>query len=607
MSNVRKWELGHGVVSFYESGVGHRPLTHMSSLPPLQDKPQPMSRASSQKFLLHGSTTSGYVTASNPATGYVFRESFSNPDGWRSAVTSLALHENIIAFGNLSGGVSIIDVNNRRKLDGGYKVMQGRHAWQVTALLIPAPFEIKGYSALEGGTVSLISASVGDICLHDLKTGQALGMYIIPTDLPSIPTYMITYLDFDPESKAVLVGTCSGDVWIMNSAMEMELIRVSGTEYDKDTWETPQNVTASAPNGRQCFAVDVFFLSDFKNDSVFVIRETSIRRYGLSTPSLAEFNSPDSATFTCATIDPEQHDQTKPRFMAVGDVNGKVYVYNARTAGDSPISPLYTIPVVTDIKITALAINSLVIITGSNDGTARAYSILAGSPLRTLCAPNSRRRRDRPPPPNDNPLQNPIVAISLSPKIKSEVRGVLAFEHGHIRSWNFALNGMGIVRSRRKRTGNRASAKEIKGFVDDEIERDVEEGIEDARKRKRWEKMNGGIEEEDVAIQVALMMSREEEQRRQDFQTEIPDDVAEEADVDLGVWEPGRKVSFGSTSGNVLPSVRGGEGERRLQDVAVFRKGKLPEGRKFDNDLEFAIQLSLAEQESGETSLPSDT
>ena len=69
----------------------------------------------------------------------------------------------------------------------------------------------------------------------------------------------------------------------------------------------------------------------------------------------------------------------------------------------------------------------------------------------------------------------------------------------------------------------------MKGFVDDEIERDVEEGIEDAGKRKRWEKMNGGIEEEDVAIQVALMMSREEEERRLEFKVETALDQEEEA------------------------------------------------------------------------------
>ena len=31
-------------------------------------------------------------------------------------------------------------------------------------------------------------------------------MYIIPTDLPILPTYMITYLDFNPESKACFGG-----------------------------------------------------------------------------------------------------------------------------------------------------------------------------------------------------------------------------------------------------------------------------------------------------------------------------------------------------------------------------------------------------------------
>src|SRR5947207_3686549 len=126
--------IGRGTVSFYESGLRPAPLTHMSSLPPLQNRRQSMSRATGQKFLLHGSTDSGCVTASDPTTGQVVRESFIHADSWRSSTTSIALHENIIAFGNSNGRVSIVDVNNRRKVDGGYKVMQGRHTFGVTAL-----------------------------------------------------------------------------------------------------------------------------------------------------------------------------------------------------------------------------------------------------------------------------------------------------------------------------------------------------------------------------------------------------------------------------------------------------------------------------------------
>src|SRR5947207_4707481 len=112
--------------------------------------------------------------------------------------------------------------------------------------------------------------------------------------------------------------------------------------------------------------------------------------------------------------------------------------------------------------------------------------------------------------------------------------------------------------------------------------------------------MNGGIEEEDVAVQVALMMSREEEERRRRFQAEIPDEVTKEPEVDLGVWEPGRKVSIGSTSGSASPSRRGGEW---LLDVALLPRRNISEGQKFDEDLEFAIRLSLAEQESREAIL----
>ena len=571
-----------------------------------------MSRATSQTFLLHGSIWNGNVTASDPTTGQVFRETFSHPDSWRTSTQSIALHENIIAFGTALGRVSITDVNNRRKIDGGWKAMQQRHDFAVTALHIPpTPFEVKSSETADGGVVNLISASgTGEINLYDYKTGVCLRVYKIP-GTPFLPTYMITYLDFDAESNIIIAGTCTGEVWNVNALTDTEMRRVEGTEYDQNKWKKPQDVDVIAQSGMMFLEVDVHFLSDFKNDSVFVIRENSVRRYGISTFDVAELG-PDDTTYTCATIDPEQHERSKPRYFAVGDTKGIVYVYNARTKDNSIISPIYTISTVPDVKLTALAINPLVIITGSHDGTSKAYSTLTGTPLRTLCAPTSRRHRLRPPTTPTAPSdQNPIISISLTPKLKSEVRGVIAFQHGHIRSWNFAPDGVGIVlkKNGKKRSSrrNRVSGKEMKGFMNDEIERDVEEGIEDAGKWKKWEKMNGGIEEEDVAIQVALMMSREEEERRREFKVETAAEEEQEEEervVDPGVWGPGRKISFGSTSGSVSPAIRGESG--RLEDVAFFRRGKVSEGqeaRRFDEDLEFAIRLSLAEQESRETNL----
>lgn len=158
------------------------------------------------------------------------------------------------------------------------------------------------------------------------------------------------------------------------------------------------------------------------------------------------------------------------------------------------------------------------------------------------------------------------------------------------------------------------SAKEMKGFVDDELERDMMQKKEDETKRKRWEKMNGGIEEEDVALQVALMMSREEDERRKEF--EILGETEEDPEDDHGgvtddgtdeQWVPGRKISFGSTSGSASPAFIPGDNERRLEEVAVFRRGTVPEVQRsinFEDDLEFAIRLSLAEQESREAQTP---
>jgi WD40 repeat protein len=356
-------------------------------------------------------------------------------------------------------------------------------------------------------------------------------------------------------------------------------------------WETPQSLTQDPI----ALEVDIFYLSDFNNSFVFIVRGRSIRRYSLAKSSATEFEAPDCETLTCVAIDPENYEKSKPRLFAVGDAKGIVYVYNTTQPPSYPVLPLYTISTVTDVQLTALAINALVIITGSNDGTAKAYSTLNGSHLRTLCASTSRRRRHRPPTPLD-PDTNPITAISLPRKLKSEVRGAIAFRVGLVRYWDFAPDGVGIVLRRKRRRHKGPSAREIRGFVDDEIARDVEEDQEERDKRLRWGKLNGGIEEEDVALQVALMMSREEEERRQEIGIEKFIDE-EEIVVDGDVWLPGRKISFGSTSGSVSPSVR----VDKLEDVAVFKKGKNVETRQFDEDIDFAIRLSLAEQASRET------
>jgi WD40 repeat protein len=610
-ADCRKWQLGRGPVSFYDCEVGSE-LTHLSALPPLPKRRQSrqmMARSVGQPFLLHGSIPKGIVTASDPTTGQVFREQITHPETWRAVTQSIALYNNTVAFGTATGRVSIVDVNHRRKIDGGWKPMQERHSQTVTALLfLREPFRVKVPGLIDGATVHLVSASAGgEVFFHDTKTGLAHGQFRIPgTPI----TQYITYLEYFAETDTVVVGTCTGDVWLLHTQGNTDPRQVPATEYDAKSWDMPQDVVLDQTSGLMSPQTDIFFLSDIRNQFVFVIRGNSIRRYEVTDSNVTNFTKSEPHKYTCASMNPDHAAEGYPLFFAVGDIKGTVSVYNARQSqpfNDSTVSPLYTISTVPDVKVTSLAINSLVIITGSNDGTAKTYSSLDGTPLRTLCAPSSRRRHLRPPSSAGTDLShNPITAISITAKTKSEVRGAIAFQFGHVRYWNFAPDGVGIMVRSRKRRRHRVSAKEIRGFVDDEIERDREQKEEDETKRKRWEKMNGGIEEEDVALQVALMMSREEDERRKEFQ--IPEEIEEDPEVDFneGVdeWVPGRNISFGSTSGSASPASKPGGNERRLEDVAVFRSGNVPEVQRsntFDEDLEFAIRLSLAEQESRET------
>jgi WD40 repeat protein len=571
-------------VNFYESGVGAGSLTYLSALPPKPKTKQSLAH-SSGPFLIHGSVLDGFVTLSDPTTGKVGRDIVQHPERWIQPNQRITSLDNMVAFGT-SCTVFTVDVSNRRKLDGGVKKMEGIHSMTVTALhVLSSPIKAPVPGKLDK-TFNLISGdALGEIQFHDARTGMTHEGYRhrLPGQASLPLTSMITYLDYHAISNQVVIGTCTGDLWLFDPESNSGIQRVPGTEYDVRDWETPQGILSA----QDPIALEVDI------SSIFVVRGKSIRRYSLAKSSTTEFEAPDCETLTCVAIDPENYNQSKPRLFAVGDAKGIVYVYNTTQPPSYPVLPLYTISTVPNVQVTALAINALVIITGSNDGTAKAYSTLNGSYLRTLCTPTSRRRRHRPPTPLD-PDTNPITAISLPRKLKSEVRGAIAFRVGLVRYWDFAPDGVGIVLRRKRRRHRGPSAREIRGFVDDEIARDVEEDQEERDKRLRWGKLNGGIEEEDVALQVALMMSREEEERRQEMGI---DKFIDEEIVDGDVWLPGRKISFGSTSGSVSPGVR----FDKLEDVAVFKKGKNVETRQFDEDIDFAIRLSLAEQVSRET------
>jgi hypothetical protein len=187
---------------------------------------------------------------------------------------------------------------------------------------------------------------------------------------------------------------------------------------------------------------------------------------------------------------------------------------------------------------------------------------------------------------------------------KTEVRGALAFESGYIRYWNFAPDGVGILlRSKKRRRQRDLATREIRGFVQDELDRDEEQSRVDEERRRQWERMNGEVSEED-ALQLAMLMSREEEERRQTFlgeATDLVEESEESSEIDGVEWTSGRKISFGSTSGSASPALRGAA----FENVASFRRGRVPElqpgGRSFEEDLDFAIRLSLAEQENRES------
>ncbi|KAK4230082.1 putative F-box/WD repeat-containing protein POF10 [Podospora fimiseda] len=298
-------------------------------------------------------------------------------------------------------------------------------------------------------------------------------------------------------------------------------------------------------------------------------------------------NTPTSKNFT------GEIPGRRARFLAVGTDSGAILVWNMRDGvSTNPVRVIQT----DSPEISSLALSSLYLVHGGNDGLVQAWDPLASTqePIRTLNAKSSGRI------PRHILHSNPALqhteffavrSISLDPD-STILRGVLAFGT-FVRFWTYSSTNQLAGRKRRNRnnhsdvhSGGRMSRDKVNSFIaaeTDELWRDQElRQRENERLRKRFGV--GGIDglSEEEALQYVQMISEEtfgaeEERRRFGSSVDGSSSTTGSTDTLTTTTEPSVSGGFGD----------GGARKNLLQPVR--------EDDEFEEQIQRAIRLSLLE------------
>ncbi|KAH8697880.1 F-box and WD domain protein [Talaromyces proteolyticus] len=383
----------------------------------------------------------------------------------------------------------------------------------------------------------------------------------------------------------------------------------------------------------------------------------------LSSP-LPHMNSPGTGTEV-----PGQ----RARLLAVGTTSGSVYVWNMRAPTSRTSDETNSVAPVRIIRtespqISCLALTSLYLVHGGNDGLVQAWDPLASTikPIRTLHSRFSSRARRRLIQAEASILGTgnnffAAGAICLDPD-PTVLRGVMSLGT-HVRYWSYSSSAADEYKSnkRRLRRSHRGSLASgdgqrftstgrgaLKDFIEDEQQEMKLQVVEDRKQRERLSNRFGtdilgpGATEEEL-MAYAQMLSEESwnsdvVKRRESESSTVASSVSSDTIAPQDSSFPSR--DFSSSSSPVLETVE----EELAPDIAeAIRLSLLDEtssssdyhpapsnsipikyakGAKVDkhefkspdfsppaaerssqkemDDLEFAIQLSLAEEQSRE-------
>jgi len=333
------------------------------------------------------------------------------------------------------------------------------------------------------------------------------------------------------------------------------------------------------------------------------------------------------------------------RFLAVGTSSGTVYLYNIRAPPSlnnntiNEIVPLKTIQSDSP-SITSLALSSLCVVVGGSDGLVQAWDVLGSSlsPIRTLHSRFSTRARRRIAQAATSPQGTGIInmwaagALYIDPD-PTILRGAVALG-SHILYWHFSSSAADAYRSQKRRSrksernvqsgGERYVTSPRSGAVYRFIENEIlDHEREEEQQRRKSERLAGrygtellGEDATDEEIMAyATLLSEEsasqdvqrkpstDNQSRQSLLSpisnndmnisanieEIDDDVAEAIRLSLELSKAVEATNYLHVYDGVTPLASSSSAQ-----TSVFTADKDNE----DDDIEFALQLSMAEEQN---------
>jgi hypothetical protein len=351
----------------------------------------------------------------------------------------------------------------------------------------------------------------------------------------------------------------------------------------------------------------------------------------------------------------------RARLVGIGTMNGVVVLWDMRASLSHAIDVVNTIEPVRTIftrspQISSLALSSLYIVHGGNDGLVQAWDPLASTtePVRTLnsrFSDRARRRIAQADASQGGVGHNYFAAgaIILDPD-PTVLRGLVSLGT-HLRYWSYSSTAADAYKSKKRgqlrRRSNTTTAEHKvtatgRGVLKDYIlSEQVEMEREKAARRREKERMEGrfgmgllgeGASEEEM-LAYATMLSEEafasdNAKRQSGGESELASpsgsrpvtadkgvnaggDMGGDADLEealrLSLMENAETVEASSGPASDIPiAIRYSKGKKRGTGGTPVKagSGSVKEREQEEEDLEFALQLSLAEEQSWETALP---
>lgn len=528
-----------------------------------------------------------------------------------------------------------------------YSAMNGSHTGEVSSVWInklESPRAYIGIGALSGG-------EDGHVFAWDLDKGEIIHDYTLCQGVA------VTHIKCDSKDRAIAI-TADGKVFILfEGAEEFALLGQFSVVLNE--------------RGRSYSRLS-FFEVDFNCNFAVYADDFRILRFKISNdPShfeIDEFVTPEARAIDCVAIDRTQFSRAGTnkdtpggncRYLAASSSNDLIFIWLLQAeATDHRIEPFRKMisPFQVDRadvpSVTAIALNSVVLLVGSYNGVTVAYELLTGKYLRVVSSRFSKRALNL----RANPHFADTGLLSIShlefDSEPSNPHGIIvigsAIQYFDLGATLSAVKKKGVKKARRNKyfAGvGESTAVASKEEISKEIEQGIElMNIEDAEVAETQEANQrlkelfdaDGLSEEDQ-LQYALMLSQdnekkhinsneedEEELHRAIEQSLLADSpVSDDEDVRKALQESltsttksfkGKKVVVESSDGS------DDEEMRRAMSISLAetnsRQGHFysqEEGSsnacsnsalnatgndKFDEDLDYAIKLSLMEADN---------